>query len=817
MTHHGGTPPDPGLLGPPPAAGQPGTGAAQPGPSHSSRHGSGAGQGGPPDGAGAWASAAGGHDTAGHWAGGPPAGPQAAGSHAAGPLADGRKAGGRAGGRRKSGQQVAQASGKPTQADRKPAQAAAQGDTKPSGPVAPPVPLWRRLAGLVLVAAVAGAAGWGFHRVFPDPGLLLAVVPAATAPAVVAALTARRPLWLALLLDLVLWLAGTIPLYRGFEPTLLADVANSWHALLTTLLPAQPDPDLLILVHTLVWAAATIGAETLTRTSTKIAAAVPALLVYGVALLLGVGGEGSDLPVAGALFVLIAALATLRDDRPPIWLLAGLPAAGALAAVALVVGPLLPIAAQPYNPREHADVPPPVRVDSVSPLDRVSAWLQIPDRELFTVTSDKPLNWRLAVLDRYDGVRWTSGARFQPTGGRVPEGEWTGKADVVRQKVTFDGLPGTWLPAAERPQQVTGVRGLVVDPGSGALLAGSRPAKGFSYEVTSRVPRPSKEDLLAATPVNDPALIAFPGGPQKALFRKLAQEAVKGAEEPMRQAYRLQSYLRTSARYDVTAPPGHSLKGLEFFMETTHRGTSEQFAATFALMARTLGLPSRVVVGFRPGQASSGVYHVKSGHVMAWAEIKFEGLGWRPFYPTPGRSGAKDDHDVVSAAVEESEELQGEFTRGGGGDRPKTTQPQGGGGEEPSGPAAWVIPVAAGGGLLVAYAAVVLALPWWRRRKRRRGQGPRQRVLGAWRQACDDLGLKGDHALTAEDVVARQAGDISVNLRPLADISNYVRYAPEAVTDEAATDAWRRSDAVRRAVRARTPFTTRLRRRLLLR
>ncbi|MGN9842410.1 transglutaminaseTgpA domain-containing protein [Nonomuraea sp. H19] len=677
---------------------------------------------------------------------------------------------------------------------------------------------WRRPAGLVLVAAIAGVAGWGFHRVFPGGELVLAIVPAAVAPAVVAALTATRPLWLALALDLVLWLAGTIPLYKGLEQTLLADVANSWHALLTTLLPAQPAPELLILVHTLVWAAATIGAETLARTRTRITAALPALLVYGVALLLGVDGEGSNLPVAAALFVLIAALAMLRDDRPPLWLLAGLPAAAALAALALVAGPLLPIAGQPYNPREHADLPPPVRVDSVSPLDRVSAWLQIPDRKLFTVKSDKPLNWRLAALDRYDGVRWTSGARFQPTGGRVPEGEWTGEADVVRQQVTFDGLPGTWLPAAERPEQVSGVRGLAVDPESGALLAGTRPARGFRYEVTSRVPRPSKEDLLAATPVRDPDLTAFPEGPQKALFRKLAQEAVKGADEPMRQAFRLQNYLRANARYDVTAPPGHSLKGLEFFLQTTHRGTSEQFATTFALMARTLGLPSRVVVGFRPGQTSGGIYHVASGHVMAWAEIKFDKLGWRPFYPTPGRSGAKDDHDVVSAAVEESEELAGEFAQGGS-DKQKPSQPQAtGNGDEPAGgPSPWLIAAVAGGGLLVAYAGVVPALPWWRRRRRRRAQGPEQRVLGAWRQACDDLGLTEVRALTAGDVVAQHPGDISAHLMPLAEISNFVRYAPDAVTDDAATAAWQRSDAIRRAVRARTPLTARLRRRLLLR
>ncbi|WP_043629486.1 DUF3488 and transglutaminase-like domain-containing protein [Nonomuraea candida] len=690
-------------------------------------------------------------------------------------------------------------------------------------------PGWRWTAGLVVVAAVSGVAGWGFHRVFPGAELLLAIVPAALAPAAVAALTRRRPLWLALLLDVLLWLAGTVPLYGTLSPAVVKDVADSWHALLSTLLPARPDPELLVLVHTLVWAAATIGAETLTRTRTRIAAVLPALAVHGLALVLGVDGEGSNLPVAAALFVLVAALALLRGDHSPLWLPAGLLAASVLAALALVAAPLLPIAARPYDPREHADLPPPARVDSVSPLDRVSAWLQIPDRDLFTVKADRPLNWRLAVLDRYDGVRWTSSARFRPTGGRVPEGEWTGAADVVRQRVTLGGLPGTWLPAAERPERVTGVRGLAVDPDSGSLLAAARPPEGFAYEVTSRVPRPSKEELLAAVPVRDPALTDVPDGPQERLLRELARQAVKGAQEPIRQAYRLQNYLRTTAGYDVTAPPGHSLKGLEFFLRTTHRGTSEQFAAAFALMARTLGLPSRVVVGFRPGQAAGGVYHVRSGHVMAWAEIKFAGLGWRPFYPTPGRSGARDDHEVASSAIEESQELADELAEGGA-DRPGRSEPRAaerGGQDEAAGVDPWALAGALAAGAAAAYAVAVAVVPWWRRRRRRRAPEPGQRVLGAWRQACDDLGLRGEHALTAADVVSGQPEDISVHLRPLGEIANFVRYAPEtgteatvteaAAVEAAASEAWRHSDAVRRAARARTPLPARLRDRLLLR
>ncbi|MFE3449545.1 transglutaminase family protein [Nonomuraea sp. NPDC059194] len=293
------------------------------------------------------------------------------------------------------------------------------------------------------------------------------------------------------------------------------------------------------------------------------------------------------------------------------------------------------------------------------------------------------------------------------------------------------------------------------------------------------------------------------------MFRKTAQEATKGATSPISQAYRLQKFLRTTAKYDITAPPGHSLKALEFFMDTTYRGTSEQFASAFALLARTLGLPARVVVGFRPGEQDNGVYHVRSGHVLAWAEIKFEKLGWRPFHPTPGRSGAKDDHDVVSAQIQESEQLEGEFGQGGGS---KDKQPSAK--KKPDRPVAssgmswwWAIAV-----VPLGYAGVAAGLPWWRRRSRRRGGGPSDRVMGAWRQACDDLGLRGERTLTAAEVVAGHPG--ARELRPLADLANHVRYAPESVTTEAAEAAWRCGDAVRAHARRTTPLRARLLRRL---
>ena len=68
----------------------------------------------------------------------------------------------------------------------------------------------------------------------------------------------------------------------------------------------------------------------------------------------------------------------------------------------------------------------------------------------------------------------------------------------------------------------------------------------------------------------------------------------------------------------------------------TRRGLCEQFASTFAVMARTLGIPSRVAVGFTPGELNGdGSYSVFGKNAHAWPEVWFDGIGWVDFEPTP--------------------------------------------------------------------------------------------------------------------------------------------------------------------------------------
>ena len=74
-------------------------------------------------------------------------------------------------------------------------------------------------------------------------------------------------------------------------------------------------------------------------------------------------------------------------------------------------------------------------------------------------------------------------------------------------------------------------------------------------------------------------------------------------------------------------------------MTKTKRGYCQHFAGAMALMLRYLGIPARVAAGF-----SSGVYDeerkqwtVYDRDAHTWVEVWFNGYGWLPFDPTPGR------------------------------------------------------------------------------------------------------------------------------------------------------------------------------------
>jgi transglutaminase-like putative cysteine protease len=724
----------------------------------------------------------------------------------------------------------------------------------------------RRLAALAVVAALAAAAGLGFQRVFGLPPVIPVVAVAAVAPVLVSLLVSgvwrppapapdaraapavrpAGPLWLAIVAQVVVWfavVAGTLyrDAFAGGPSGLLVAIAsglrNSYRAMLTTILPAPARPELLIGAQVVVWLAAFVGAEIALRTRTAAAPAVPAVAAFGVALVLGVDGPGSNLPLAAALVALTLVLLLLRSADRLGRLAAGLPSALVIAAVAAVVAPYLPASGTPYDPREHVQAPPPQQRDSISPLDRVSAWLENPGEPLFTVRANAAENWRLAVLDTFDGATWTSSGHFMPSGSRVPaatpaDGGGRGARTTVTQRITLRDLPGVWLPAADRPRSVTGIP-VTVDPASGVVTAAGTPHAGQSYDVTSAARDYSADELARAVPASDAAaraatvLPSSAGGqkaPQVARFQRLAQRATAGADSPFAQAVKLADYLRTHGTYDVRTPPGHTYRHLDFFLNVTHHGTSEQFGTAYAVLARTLGLPTRVVVGFRPGRQVNGSWQVDSGDVLVWPEVDFSGLGWVPFFPTPERqSSSRQSQSVPVGQTQQKLEKQQQSAESRAKGRAHARRPQ-----QPHHPAAhhrttappstpwWWYAAGAGAAAVLAYLIAIALVPALRRYRRRRSPRPGDRVLGAWHQTLDhltDVGLPRSRALTGHEVAGfahRTIGDAAqAHLRPLADLVNRTRYAPPdlAAQEPDAEAAWHHTKAINHLVtKTKGPF-----------
>ncbi len=378
-----------------------------------------------------------------------------------------------------------------------------------------------------------------------------------------------------------------------------------------------------------------------------------------------------------------------RQEASPAWVRAdGTRGARALAGggfailvVALVagavVGPLLPGArSEPVIDLRGMGNDSGLRV-TVSPLvDIRQRLVNQRDTPVFTVRTPTRAYWRLTALDEFDGRVWRSSKKFEKVDGNDlssirPAG---GDRVLVEQEYEVSGLAQIWLPAAYEPTDVR-VNGRDVrwEQETSTLIVDKETSDGLRYTVTSDVGRYTPEELDTAVqpaPADVRArFLDLPRGlsPQvSALAEAIVNDA--GATTPYRQALALQDYFRNNYTYSTEITGGQDIDRIEEFLTSDLRqGYCEQFAGAFAAMARTLGLPARVAVGFTPGDPDAtdpSSYQVRGRHAHAWPEVYLAGYGWVLFEPTPGRGapGAtsytnveeRQDSDVAPGGVLET-------------------------------------------------------------------------------------------------------------------------------------------------------------------
>ncbi|UFR04996.1 DUF3488 and transglutaminase-like domain-containing protein [Streptomyces sp. Go40/10] len=421
------------------------------------------------------------------------------------------------------------------------------------------------------------------------------------------------------------------------------------------------------------------------------------------------------------------------------------------------------------------------------------------DRQVLSLRTDtndiSDLYLRIVSLDEFDGTTWTPAQRhIVGVPDRLPTPVGLGgdvKRGTVRTTVrAADWYAQNWLPMPYPPSGVKAGGRWRYEP-VGMTLVGDRgqTTRGETYEVTSLDVRPTAQQLAAAP--EPPAALQseytrVPSSLPKVVERT-AKEITAGADNHYEEAVKLQDWFAVTGgfQYDTSVKVGRGPGAIANFLKQKE-GFCVHFSFAMAAMARTLGIPARVAVGFAPGTPQAdGTIAVNQKDAHAWPELYFEGVGWTRFEPTPTRGttpsytqpdtpGSSLPEEVLpskgassapSAAASPSESCAGGLHRLEACDSPSAAAvPH----REDGGTDWW-------GWLLIGVGALVVpALPLspllWRRRVRalrlgghaRTAEGAAAHTLAAWQELTDsawDHGIAPDESLTP-----RRAADRIVRL-----------------------------------------------------
>jgi len=270
------------------------------------------------------------------------------------------------------------------------------------------------------------------------------------------------------------------------------------------------------------------------------------------------------------------------------------------------------------------------------------------------------LHWRGVSLAEFDGHTWSNNHEphdlpKQPDGSFAvadsdgsaasPPSSSDGGGNLIRYHVLMEPIGINVFFLAPWPRRVSGdYRMLATD--IGGAVYGRDPQHPISrYEATSNIATPLAEDLRRAgtnypAPIRD-LYLRWRELDLDPRVPKLAAEITASGSNDYDKAAALEHYLQTHFGYTLELPQTAEKDPIANFLFQRKRGHCEYFASSMAVMLRTVGIPSRVVTGFRSDEFNdlTGSYVVRAKDAHAWVEAYFPGYGWQTFDPTPAGNG----------------------------------------------------------------------------------------------------------------------------------------------------------------------------------
>ncbi|MCV2393431.1 transglutaminaseTgpA domain-containing protein [Actinotalea sp. M2MS4P-6] len=364
---------------------------------------------------------------------------------------------------------------------------------------------------------------------------------------------------------------------------------------------------------------------------------------------------------------------------------------------------------------------------------------------------------RTQTLTVFDGTRWTPGDR----GVGVPADGQLWPSAVASQTtgtitVTLSRIEQGTLPIPLEPRILSLGGGWSYDPVRDEVSGPVSEGLVYQAEIAPRdlTPEALRADSVGTVPEGS-AELTVPDTAYADQIGALAHDVVGDAPTTYDEALALQSWFRgTDFTYQTQLAPAQTSDAVWDFLQSK-TGYCVQYATAMAVMARDLGIPARVGVGFLPGERdAAGVVSVSWARAHAWPELYFAGAGWVRFEPTPGvQTGAPPAYaDPAIESLGEDPSLVPDTQQTDAPESSGAPQQNEGGtnaGGATDGSSSWW-PWLAGAGLLV-----VAGVGWWAvRRRREQVWGPEE----AWallRRDAAERGVEWSDATTP-----RQAGAV---------------------------------------------------------
>lgn len=276
-----------------------------------------------------------------------------------------------------------------------------------------------------------------------------------------------------------------------------------------------------------------------------------------------------------------------------------------------------------------------------------------------------PSYFRGMSFDAYDGRAWQNTLKQKTELDRGADEAFTlsplprGRA-VLKKTILLEPIDTLVLFTADKVVSIQGLLPGLSQDRSGTLYFPSTPLRRIEYEIASVSERLSESDRKSIQ-IDYPAevrnlyLPAEGGaGAESASNPKIAALA-REITGPYTTVYEkiaaVERYLKVNYTYTLDVPPSRR-PPLEEFLFYQKKGYCEYYASAMVVLLRSVGIASRLVTGFLPGEwnAVGKYYLVRQSDAHAWVEVYFPGGRWLPFDPTPSVPQEKNAVLKITAA-----------------------------------------------------------------------------------------------------------------------------------------------------------------------